>query len=82
MYSLGAVLYELISGELPSPGDTIAEVIESVRDKPVDLPSSRSSRQIPKQLEAICMTCLQKDPDDRHRNMADLVRLLQGGWTA
>ena len=82
VYSLGAVLYELISGELPSPGDTIAEVIESVRDKPVDLPSSRSGHKIPKQLEAICMTCLQKDPGDRHRNMADLVRLLQGGWTA
>jgi len=57
-------------------------VIESVRDKPVDLPSSRSGHKIPKQLEAICMTCLQKDPGDRHRNMADLVRLLQGGWTA
>ena len=82
VYSLGAVLYELISGELPSPGETVAEVIESVREKKVELPSTRSSHQIPKQLEAICMTCLQKDPNERHRDMAELVRLLQGGWSA
>ena len=60
----------------------MAEVIESVREIEVVPPSQRSSLRIPEQLEAICMTCLRKKPADRHRNMADLVRLLQGGWAA
>ena len=82
IYSLGAVLYELISGELPSPGKTVGDVLANVRDLDVIRPSQRSKLRIPPQLESICMTCLRKDPGARYRDMAELVRLLQGGWSA
>lgn len=75
-YALGAILYACISGRPPfmaaSTIDTLSEVIHK---EPV--PLSRMSETIPRDLETICLKCLEKDPAKRYlscRELADDLR--------
>ena len=72
VYSLGAILYELLAGRPPfdaeSPLDTLVQVIES---EPPDL--ARLRDDIPRALEQICMRCLEKAPDQRYASAKDLA---------
>ncbi|MEW6283937.1 MAG: serine/threonine-protein kinase, partial [Candidatus Eremiobacterota bacterium] len=64
LYSLGLVLYELLTGQSPFRSDNVAEVIQrQVYHRP--LPPSRLRPGIPRSLDAAVMRCLEKDP--RHR---------------
>ena len=81
VYSLGAVLYEMLSGRPPfreeSPLDTLVQVLEG------EPPSLRQfDKSIPYELELICFHCLEKDQGRRYRSAAeladDLTRFLQG----
>jgi len=77
IYSLGILLYELITGEIPSKGDTVNKVIAStLNDKPI-LPSELTSNHVPKLLENTIMHCLQKDYDKRIKTAGELLRLLK-----
>ena len=64
VYSLGAILYEMLTGQPPfaeeNPLDTLLQVIESTPD-----PLRRHNPNIPPELEAVCLHCLEKDPSDR-----------------
>ncbi len=81
VYSLGAILYELLSGQPPfeaeSPLDTLVQVIESEPQ-----PLLRQRHDIPRSLEQICMRCLEKTPEQRYHSAAaladDLERFLRG----
>ncbi|HVK10232.1 MAG TPA: serine/threonine-protein kinase, partial [Gemmataceae bacterium] len=72
VYSLGASLYELLTGHLPVPGKTRAEILSRIETlEPV--PPRRHDRRIPRDLETIVLKCLHKRPADRYASAADLA---------
>jgi hypothetical protein len=72
VYALGAVLYETLTGQPPFKAPTLFETLEQVRDRP-PVPPRRLRSDVPHDLEAICLQCLQKDPARRYASAADLA---------
>src|SRR6184192_4315136 len=81
LYSLGIVLYELLTGTVPFNGDTPVEIAMKHLSTVPELPSTKRP-EIPRDLDLIVMRSLAKDPDDRYQNAeemdADLERFLRG----
>lgn len=76
VYSLGAILYELLVGKPPFRGSTVLETLDMVRaEDPTPLRNLRP--EIPKDLESICLRCLLKNPEERYRSAEDLANDLQ-----
>ena len=80
IFSFGAVLYETLCGHTPASGDKLHDVIESVKSEVPPPPSERTDQRIPKLLEKMAMTCLQKSPDKRYANIDEVVALLRQDW--
>tara|TARA_B100000674_G_scaffold443956_1_gene409238 strand:- start:1154 stop:2923 length:1770 start_codon:yes stop_codon:yes gene_type:complete len=75
LYSLGTVLYELITGRPPFEGDTpIATATKHITDKPEKLSNFRGN--IPKGVENAVLKLLHKYPKDRFKNAEDLRAVL------
>ena len=75
VYALGVVLYELLTGEPPIAGDDNADTMRRVLDDE-PLPPRQRVASVPRDLEAICLTCLEKSPPKRYasaRALADDV---------
>ncbi len=81
IYSLGAILYALLTGSPPFRKDTPFEtILETVRSRPQ--PPRRLRTAVPKDLEIVCMRCLEKEPADRYATageLADDLARFQGG---
>ncbi|MCF8001841.1 MAG: Stk1 family PASTA domain-containing Ser/Thr kinase [Halanaerobiales bacterium] len=71
IYSIGVVLYEMISGEVPFKGDSpISVALKHIQNEPEELKNIMPS--IPKQVNELVMKTLSKDPEDRFSNASEL----------
>ncbi len=78
VWSLGVVVYEMLSGGRPFPGDTIDVVIQRIREvEPAPLETLRP--EVPSWLSSAVRTALRKDPEARYGSAAELLRDLQSG---
>jgi len=81
IYSLGTVLYEMLSGKpVVNAHNNAAITYKVIHEDPV--PLSKHDANVPKDAEAICLKCLEKEPDRRYRSVKelgdDLARYLKG----
>ncbi len=77
LYSLGAVLYEMVTGQPPFPGDDPVSIISGhLSAEPV--PPSRHNELVPATLDELVLTLLAKSPEDRPRRAGQLRTRLQG----
>jgi serine/threonine-protein kinase len=81
IYSLGSVLYELLTGQPPFDSDKSYELLDMVQNQQPVRPSEISKYPIPKILETLCLNCLNKDPAARPASMKDILHTLQLDWS-
>jgi len=76
VYSLGAILFELLAGRLPFLGDNPLSVIRQASEK--SAPKLRSlGHSLDRDLETICARCLERDPKARYQSAGDLAADLE-----
>ena len=81
VYSLGIVLYELTTGDVPFNGDGYGQVLlAQMTEKP--RPPSEINKDLPKVVEALVMKALEKDPANRFQSMAEFGRAIADAETA
>ena len=81
IYGLGAILYQVLTGHPPFSAASISELFEQIQNHEPVAPR-RLNPAIPRDLETICLKCLQKDPSRRYASAEaltdDLKRWLDG----
>lgn len=72
IYSLGILMYEMVTGRVPFDGDTtVAVAIQHLQEEMV--PPSSFAPELPVSMEKIILKCAQKNPDRRYQTIADLL---------
>ena len=72
VFSLGAVLYELLTGQPPFQGDSVSELLRRIREVDPALPR-RIDPAIPRDLQNICLKALEKDPARRYSTAREMA---------
>jgi len=76
LYSLGAVLYEMLTGTVAFEADSPAGVpVKDVDEQP--RPPREVNPEVPESMDALVMRLLARDPEDRHRGAAELIEELK-----
>ncbi|MDJ0832772.1 MAG: serine/threonine-protein kinase [Gammaproteobacteria bacterium] len=80
IYSLGSVLYELLTGAPPFDSDKVYEILDMVENQQPARPSETSKLPVPRILEQLCLQMISKDPADRPASMNEVIRTLEQDW--
>ena len=80
IFGLGGVLYAALTGQSPHAGSSVAETLDRVRKIP-PAPPSRINRLVSRDLDSVCLKCLEKDPQRRYRSARDFADDV-GRWLA
>jgi eukaryotic-like serine/threonine-protein kinase len=80
IYALGAIMYELLTGQPPHKGTTAFETVMSVRNNTPPTPR-KLNPQVDSELELICLKCIERNPEDRYSSAAALASDLEN-WLA
>jgi tRNA A-37 threonylcarbamoyl transferase component Bud32 len=72
VYSLGVLLYEMLTGHVPLQGTNTLETLALVR-KEEPVPPRRLQPRVPRDLETICLKCLKKKPTQRYASAGELA---------
>jgi WD40 repeat protein/serine/threonine protein kinase len=72
IHALGAILYEVLTGRPPFVAETVLDILEQVRSHD-PLPPGRLRPKLPRDLETICLRCLQKEPGKRYASAGELA---------
>ncbi|MBF0197502.1 MAG: serine/threonine protein kinase [Planctomycetes bacterium] len=79
IYSLGTVLYEMLTCEPVVQGDTMYSVLRDIENGNIIPPRERApDKGISEALEEICMKCLATEPKDRYSSAAELIEAIRG----
>lgn len=79
IYSLGIIMYEMLTGETPFRGDQVTLMNKHLHEKPPPFRRIRKDLRIPKYIENIIFYCLEKNTDKRPQSVDELRSLLQKG---
>ncbi len=77
IYSLGAILYEMVTGKVPFEGDTALSIAVKQKTETPKAPVELNS-QIPDALDSVIMRCLEKDKEKRYQSAGELRSELEG----
>ena len=77
IFGLGAILYEILTGQPPFTGDNALDVIDKARRGQIDPPHVHWP-EVPPGLEAACLKALAQSPDDRYATAAEFGLEIQG----
>ena len=75
IYSLGATLFEMLTGRIPYPGSSVYDIISKLHTDPVPNPCDFNT-EIPPEIGKICMTMMAKKPANRYQSAAELLDVL------
>jgi serine/threonine protein kinase len=76
VYSLGVVLYELVTGRKPYIADTPVAILLKQASEPLPLPR-QIVRDLPESVEKVILKSLAKKPEDRYEHMVDMVAAME-----